>query len=111
MGDTALIRGIGAAAKQISPSIGIVGVQAERAPSYFLSWKQGRVVTTESCNTIADGLATRTPVMENVKAIRELVDDVQLVSEEAMLNAVRHLLLEEHVSSRAVRCRDGGGFS
>jgi threonine dehydratase len=97
MGDTALIRGIGAAAKQISPSIGIVGVQAERAPSYSLSWKQGRVVTTESCNTIADGLATRTPVMENVKAIRDLVDDIQLVSEEVMLNAVRHLLLEEHV--------------
>ena len=97
MGDTALIRGIGAAAKQISPGIRIVGVQAERAPSYFLSWKQDRVVTTESCNTIADGLATRTPVMENVKAIRELVDDVQLVSEEAMLDAVRHLLLEEHV--------------
>ena len=35
MGDTALIRGIGAAAKQISPSIGIVGVQAERAPLVF----------------------------------------------------------------------------
>jgi threonine dehydratase len=97
MGDTALIRGIGAAAKQISPGIRIVGVQAERAPSYFLSWKQDRVVTTESCNTIADGLATRTPVTENVKAIRELVDDVQLVSEEDMLDAVRHLLLEEHV--------------
>jgi threonine dehydratase len=97
MGDTALIRGIGAAAKQISPGIRIVGVQAERAPSYFLSWKQDRVVTTESCNTIADGLATRTPVMENVKAIRELVDDVQMVSEETMLDAVRHLLLEEHV--------------
>src|SRR5262249_55594022 len=40
MGDTALIRGVAATAKQLSPTVRIVGVQAERAPSYYLSWKQ-----------------------------------------------------------------------
>src|SRR6185295_12492877 len=39
MGDTALIRGIGAAIKQLSPSVKVIGVQAERAPSYVLSWR------------------------------------------------------------------------
>ena len=73
MGDTALIRGLAAAAKQLSPAVRIVGVQAERAPSYFLSWKQGRAVPTDTCDTIADGLATRTPEPDNVAAIRELV--------------------------------------
>jgi len=97
MGDTALIRGVAAAAKHISPKVRIIGVQAERAPSYFLSWKQGRVVSTETCDTIADGLATRTPDSENVQEIRQLVDDVRLVSEEQMLAAIRHLLLEEHI--------------
>jgi len=97
MGDTALIRGIAAAAKQISGKLQIVGVQAERAPSYYLSWQQGRVVPTDSCDTIADGLATRTPDVENVQAIRELVDEVRLVKESEMLAAVGHLLLEEHV--------------
>ena len=97
MGDTALIRGIAAAAKQLSPKIRIVGVQAERAPSYFLSWKQGSVVPTNTCDTIADGLATCSPEAENVAAIRELVDDACLVSEAEMLSAIRHLLLEEHV--------------
>jgi threonine dehydratase len=97
MGDTALIRGIASAAKQVQPKTRIVGVQAELAPSYFLSWKQGKVVSTETCNTIADGLATRTPDVGNVKTIRELVDDVRLVSEEQMLSAIRHLLFEEHV--------------
>lgn len=76
MGDTALIRGLASAVKQRSPNVRIVGVQAERAPSYFLSWKQGKVIETESCDTIADGLATRTPEAANVNSIRELVDEV-----------------------------------
>jgi threonine dehydratase len=97
MGDTALIRGVAAAAKHISPKVRIIGVQAERAPSYYLSWKQGKPVSTDTCDTIADGLATRTPDSENVKQIRKLVDDVRLVSEEQMLAAVRHLLLEEYI--------------
>lgn len=48
MGDTALIRGIAAAAKQIAPQVRIIGVQAERAPAYYLSWKEGKVVGTET---------------------------------------------------------------
>jgi len=97
IGDTALIRGVAAAAKLLSPGVKIVGVQAERAPSYVLSWREGRAIPTETCDTIADGLATRTPEAENVQAIRRLVDEVRLVSDEQMLAAIRHLLLEEHL--------------
>jgi threonine dehydratase len=97
MGDTALIRGIAAAAKHLSPNIRIIGVQAERAPAYYLSWKQRTPVPTDTCDTIADGLATRTPEADNVSAIVELLDDVKLVSEKQMLVAIRHLLLEEHI--------------
>ncbi len=97
MGDTALIRGLAAAVKQLLPAARIVGVQAERAPSYYLSWKQGRVVETDTCDTCADGLATRTPDAANVHAIRELVDDVVLVSEEQMLDAIRHLYQKEGI--------------
>ncbi|HZQ70959.1 MAG TPA: pyridoxal-phosphate dependent enzyme [Terriglobales bacterium] len=97
MGDTALIRGIASAAKQLSARVRIVGVQAERAPSYRLSWEKGEPVPTASCDTIADGLATRTPEADNVRAIREMVDDIRLVSEQQMLDAIRHLLLEEHI--------------
>jgi threonine dehydratase len=97
MGDTALIRGLSAAAKQLLPEVKIIGVQAERAPSYYLSWKKGTIVSTDTCDTCADGLATRTPDAENVRAIRELVDDVVLVSEEQMLNAIRFLYEHEGV--------------
>jgi threonine dehydratase len=91
MGDTALIRGVGTAARQINPRVKIVGVQAERAPSYFLSWKEGRAVPTDTCDTCADGLATRTPDEDNVRVIRELVDDVILVSEDEIIDAIRRL--------------------
>jgi threonine dehydratase len=97
MGDTALIRGIAAAAKQIAPQVKIIGVQAERAPSYYLSWKEGKVVGTETCDTIADGLATRTPEAANVRDVKKLVDEVVLVSEAELLRAIDVLLLEEHV--------------
>jgi threonine dehydratase len=97
MGDTALIRGMAAAAKQIAPQVKIIGVQAEQAPSYYLSWKAGKVVGTETCDTIADGLATRTPEAANVRDVKRLVDDVVLVSEELMLRAIETLLVEEHM--------------
>ena len=97
MGDTALIRGIGSAAKQLRPDVKIVGVQAERAPSYYLSWKEGRAVPTDTCDTCADGLATRTPEADNVAAIREVVDDVILVSEEEMAEAIGRLYRGEGV--------------
>jgi threonine dehydratase len=97
MGDTALIRGVAAAAKQLALKVRVIGVQAERAPSYFLSWREGRVVPTETCDTCADGLATRTPDPQNVHTIRELVDDVALVSEEQIVHAIAHLSQQEGV--------------
>lgn len=97
VGDSALIRGVAAAAKKGKPDVRIVGVQAERAPSYFLSWQKGRVVTTETADTIADGLATRSPVDANVLALRELVDEMVLVSENSMLRAIGVLLFEDHI--------------
>jgi threonine dehydratase len=97
VGDSALIRGIASVAKRLRPEVRVVGIQAERAPAYYLSWKQGFAVPTDTCDTIADGLATRTPIEENVAAIRELVDDVRLVTEDQMLRAIEHLVVKEHV--------------
>ena len=97
MGDTALIRGVAAEAKRRHPSVKIVGVQAVQAPAYARSWQEGRVVTTETCDTIADGLATCVPAESNVREIRELVDEVRLVSEDEMIQGIRTLLFEEHL--------------
>lgn len=99
MGDTALIRGVGAAIKQLKPSVRVIGVQAETAPSYALSWQKGKPVPTDTCDTCADGLATRMPDAQNVAAIRSVVDDVVLVSETAMIEAIRHLYREEGITA------------
>ena len=101
IGDTALIRGVAAEAKRRHPTVRIVGVQAEQAPAYARSWEQGRVIVTETCDTIADGLATRHPLEANVHAIRQSVDEVRLVSEHELLGAIRLLLLDEHVVAEA----------
>jgi threonine dehydratase len=53
--------------------------------------------SVQHCNTIADGLATRTPDSASVVAIRELLDDVITVSDEQALTASKTLLLKEHV--------------
>jgi len=111
MGDTALIRGVAEAAKQRSRTVKITGVQSERAPSYFLSWKAGKPVATDTCNTIADGLATRTPLEENVTQIRRLVDDVVLVSEEEMLEAIARLLMDEHLVAEPAGAAAAAAFA
>jgi threonine dehydratase len=101
MGDTALIRGVAAEAKRRRPAVRIVGVQATQAPAYVRSWKEDRVVTTDTCDTIADGLATCVPLEPNVRAIRELVDEVSLVTEDELLQGIRTLLFEEHLVAEA----------
>ena len=101
MGDTALIRGVAAEAKRRRPAVKIVGVQAAQAPSYVRSWQEDRVVTTDTCDTIADGLATCVPLEPNVRAIRELVDEVCLLSEGELLQGIHTLLFEEHLVAEA----------
>jgi threonine dehydratase len=99
VGDTALIRGLAAVAQARSPRSTIVGVQAARAPSYYDSWKAGEVRPSNRCDTIADGLATRRPLASNVAALRQFVHEMQLVTDEEMLEAVRWLWIEEHIEA------------
>src|SRR5262249_25298066 len=99
MGDTALIRGVASAAKHLAPGIRIVGVVAERAPAYLLSWQRRLAVETESAATIADGLAIRRALQPNVEDICALVDDVACVSEEDMLASIRRLMREEQIEA------------
>ncbi len=55
------------------------------------------VVETDTCDTIADGLAIRRPLAPNVAAIRELVDEVVAVSEQEMIAAIGLLYNREQL--------------
>jgi threonine dehydratase len=97
MGDTALIRGVAEAAKHLKPSIRIIGAVAERAPAYYLSWQQRAAVETAAPDTIADGLAVRRTLRSNVEDICALVDDVQPVTEDEMVDAIRRLATHDQL--------------
>jgi threonine dehydratase len=74
----------------------IVGVQSTEAPSYALSFKAGTVVSTNSSNTRADGMATRIPDPEAFEIIRKGASHIVEVSDEEIGNAIRHLWTDTH---------------
>lgn len=92
VGNGALISGIGSVIKQLSPGTRVIGVQPEQAATMYLSWKQGRPVNLDRIDTIADGLASRVAVPEAVELMKRCVDEMVLVSEKQILDAV-HLVL------------------
>ncbi|MGM0586339.1 MAG: threonine dehydratase [Pseudomonadota bacterium] len=67
----------------------IVGVVAESAPAYALSFEAGRVVETESAATFVDGVACRSPFPEAVEIINRGAARVIRVSDDAVAEAMR----------------------
>ena len=74
----------------------IVGVQAEGAPSYARSFAAGRIVTTDSANTIADGMATRVPDPEAFAIIQRGADRIVTVSDAEVAQAIRAYYTDTH---------------
>jgi threonine dehydratase len=74
----------------------IVGVQAEGAPAYALSFREGRPVSTNSCETFADGVATRIPDAAAVEIICKGAQRIVLVSDDEIAEAVRHYWTDTH---------------
>lgn len=82
--------------RALSPETKIYGVQAEAAPSYYLSWKAGKVVGTETADTFADGVATRGPSEFTLEIIQNGVDEIVLVSDDEIRDAIRLLWRTTH---------------
>ncbi len=93
VGGGALIAGIASAAKQRNPSVKVYGVQPEGADAMARSLKKGKVVELERVDTIADGLAVKKPSEHTFRVIQKTVDDIVLVSDEEIKEAI-YLLLE-----------------
>jgi threonine dehydratase len=74
----------------------IVGVQSTLAPSYALSFAAGTVVSTESCNTLADGMATRVPDAEALAIIRKGASRIVQVSDDEIGQAIRIYWADTH---------------
>ncbi|HET7482510.1 MAG TPA: threonine ammonia-lyase [Actinomycetota bacterium] len=88
IGGGGLISGVAAALKNLKPSISVIGVQAEGAASYPPSLERGAPVTLEKMSTIADGIAANSPGELTFAHVRDLVDEVVVVSDEAIAEAL-----------------------
>jgi len=100
IGGGGLIAGMATAAKGIRPKIRIVGVQAERFPSMYCAVKGGK--PQFGLNTIAEGIAVRAPGKLTLPIVRKLVDDIVLVGEGDIEQAIVMLLeIEKTVAEGA----------
>ena len=88
--------GVITAFRALSPSTKIYGVQATGAPSVYLSWKAGHIVTTETAETFADGVATRVPAALTFEIIQQGVDEIILVTDDEIAEAIRLLWRTTH---------------
>jgi threonine dehydratase len=79
--------------KTLNPRIKVIGVQAEGAPAFYRSWKDGVIRETEQVNTAAEGLATAKTYDLSFRILRELIDDIVLVSDDEMRRAVKTIFL------------------
>jgi len=97
IGGGGLISGIAVAAKTLKPDVKIIGVQAEGAPAIYRSWKAGKIVEMDSVKTVADGLVARKPLDLTFGIIKRYVDDILLVIDREIGEAVLALLREAHI--------------
>jgi threonine dehydratase len=74
----------------------IVGVQSTLAPSYALSFAAGTVVTTETSNTLADGMATRIPDPDALAIIRKGASRIVQVTDDEIAAAIRAYWTDTH---------------
>ena len=74
----------------------IVGVQSTLAPSYALSFAAGAIVTTETSNTLADGMATRIPDPDAFAIIRKGASRIVQVTDDEIGTAIRVYWTDTH---------------
>jgi threonine dehydratase len=73
----------------INPKVELIGVQAERMPSFYESWRQGKQVIVPNADTIAEGLAARSVFDLPYKILKNRIKDVVLLNEDELREGVR----------------------
>lgn len=92
IGGGGLISGISTAIKALKPSVKVFGVEPAGSNSMYRSLQMGRRTALERIETLADGLRTNIPGEVTFEVVRELVDDIVLVGEDSIRQAMMLLL-------------------
>lgn len=96
-----LIGGIAAAVKEKRPGCRVIGVQPEANPSMRVSLAEGAQTVVEARPSVADALVVTRPGARGFEVARNYVDEVVLVSDEEMVDAVRRLAIESKIVAEA----------
>ena len=88
--------GTGIVARARRPQTRVIGVQADGASAVSDTWHSGEWTTSETADTWAEGMATRVPAEMTLEIMREVVDDVLLVSDDDLRRACRTYLDQTH---------------
>jgi len=88
IGGGGLISGCAMAIKAVNPRVRIIGVEAAGSPGMTRSVEAGRIVTLESIGPMIDGLVVRRVGEYNLEVVRRFVDDIVLVDERKIFDAV-----------------------
>ena len=92
-----LLAGVAAAAKALNPQIRIIGISMERGAAMAASLKAGQPVEIEELETLADSLGGGIGLTNRLTfpMVRDLMDDLILLTEAEIAAGIRHLALEE----------------
>ena len=71
----------------VNPELQIIGVQAEKAPAAYLSWKNKKIIK-DKMETAAEGLATEIGYELTQEILQDFLTDFILVSEKEMVQAI-----------------------
>jgi threonine dehydratase len=91
-GGGGLLAGVATAAKKLKPGIKVYGVQAEGANAIAQSYSAGKLMTTDSAATIADGIAVKAPGDVAFELIHRYADGVVTVSDLEISDAILQLM-------------------
>lgn len=89
-----LLAGVALATKLTDPSLRVIGVQPEKANATALSFARGEVTAIERAESQCDALSASRPGNLPFALVRQYVDEVVTVTEEAITEAVRYLATE-----------------
>jgi threonine dehydratase len=92
VGGGGLASGVAIAVKSARPEVRVVGVQVETVAAYPASLRAGTPIGVDSALTIADGIAVKKPGELTLRLIGQWLDDVVVVSEDAVAEAMVMLL-------------------
>ena len=95
IGGGGLASGVAYAVKALKPSVRVVGVQAEGAPSMLNSVDHNQIETLTNVLTIADGIAVKEPGVHTFELVQQYVDDIVSVTEDEICAAIL-ALIEQH---------------